>query len=89
MTRAKVKDLDYFVEKAEARLLKKFPHLTFEAHKQSDHEVVLYYLPYKEEDSYPVVHCIAPVAADAIDEGIRLWLFPGPARHNVDPPDEP
>jgi len=77
MTKAIDKDVDYYVAKVESRLRKRYPKLQFEVERLSDHEVVIYYSPYSEEDEYPIVHRVGSIATDAlVDSNIRIWVHP-------------
>ena len=78
MIKSTEKDLDYYIAKVKAHLLKKFPNLEFEIDKRSDREVAIYYRPYSEEDEYPIVHRIGNIATDAlVESNIRIWVLPG------------
>ena len=77
MVKAKEKSLDYYIEKMQSHLLKKYPDLHFEVSRRSDHEATIYYSPYKEEDDYPIIKRIGNIATDAlVDGGYKIHITP-------------
>jgi hypothetical protein len=77
MTRTKDRTLDYYVERIQKHLLKKYPHLRFQVERWSDREATIYYTPYSEEEDWQIIHRVGGIATDAlVDANIRIWVMP-------------
>jgi hypothetical protein len=72
----KAKPIDYYIRKIEAHLAKKYPELEFEVVKRSDREAIIWYRPYSEEDSYPIIKRAGNLLTDAIIDGFTIHLMP-------------
>ncbi len=77
MVRTKEKTIDYYVEKVEKRLLRKYPHLEFRVERWNDSGATVYYSPYAEEDEYPIIKQASSVIAEALeDDQFQIYIIP-------------
>ena len=77
MTRIKQKDLDYYIDRVESHLKKRYPDLQFEVVKFSNREATIYYKPHIEEEDFPIIHRAGGILTDALVESdIRIWIHP-------------
>lgn len=77
MISTKRKPLEYYVEKIEKHLLKKFPQLEFELVKHDDREATIYYRPFSEETDSAIVRRTGGIATDAlVDDDYNIHIQP-------------
>jgi len=77
MRQAKERQIDHYIERVKAHLLKKFPYLQLHVEKWSDREATIFYTPYSEEEEWPIIHRSGGIATDAlVDGGFRIYVMP-------------
>jgi hypothetical protein len=77
MVRVKTNQIEHYIDKIEAHLLKRYPGLTFCVVHEGEGEATIYYRPYKEEDDYPILKRAGGIAADAlIEAGYKIHIQP-------------
>lgn len=77
MVRTVDRTIDDYIQRLEARLLRKHPDLEFETIKWSEQEATVYYRPYSEQDDFEIIHRASSVTTDAlVDSGYRILVTP-------------
>jgi hypothetical protein len=75
----KIRTIDTYIERAKARMLKKYPNLEFEIWKRTEDEAFLFFHgPYDtDEYGYQMLKTAGGVMTDAVvDEGFLLYVMP-------------
>ena len=77
MVATKLKPIDHYLEKIQARLHRKYPHLHFEVVRQDDREAFIHYTPFVEAEDWDIIKMSSGIATDAmVDAGYRIWVQP-------------
>jgi hypothetical protein len=73
------KSRDYYIERIEKHLLKKYPGMRFEIESISDSEAYIYCYPTEPtEDTYEITKRAGNIVTDAlVDDGYRFYVMAG------------
>lgn len=77
MVTTRHKPIEHYIEKMQAHLLKKFPHLEFEVVKYNDNEATVFYRPYREEEDDIILRRAGTIGMQAVaDAECLIYIQP-------------